>query len=138
MSQSVASHLIDDRHVFRRQAGDALGVHVGNRLAPFVDRPFTGQSIPGSVRIPNRTRTHGAGIAGHWDPRADDVEQLAEAIETLLGEPARAERLGTEARKQIAERFPPERQIDSFVELITTRTGLLESDPRNDMPARAG
>lgn len=70
------------------------------------------------------------GVSGILVPPGD-VDQMARAIAQILREPARGERIGREAQKQIRERFTPERQTEALVELLEARTGLLDA-PRGD------
>lgn len=65
------------------------------------------------------------GVSGILLPPGD-VEQMARAMRELLHEPARAERIGREAQRQVRERFTPERQVEALMELFEARTGLLE------------
>jgi glycosyltransferase involved in cell wall biosynthesis len=73
------------------------------------------------------------GVSGLLLPPGD-VERMARAIGELLRDPSRAERIGREAKKQIRERFTPERQVSALVELFEARTGLLDPAPSDAVP----
>jgi len=58
------------------------------------------------------------------DPR--DLGRMGELVSSVLASPAEAARLGANARRRVAERFLPDRQLVQYAELVER---LLEADP---------
>ena len=83
-------------------------------------RPIVATAVGGTAEILERDRT-GVLVA------ADDVDGLAVAVLSLLGDTSRAERLGASAQRAVGERFGAQAMIHRleqlYVERLTVRQG---------------
>lgn len=53
-----------------------------------------------------------------------DEESLAEALETLLRNPEQAREFGRRARRRVAEKFSPDRELDQLIALVERGLGI--------------
>jgi glycosyltransferase involved in cell wall biosynthesis len=84
--------------------------------------PVFACAVGGLLDLIDNGRTGGVG-------RADDPAALASAIADLAADPARARRIGTAARAQVADHYSFDRMVRSFEDLYLTHLGLAAAQP---------